>query len=109
MALGRRGARRIVVDGTAYRWRVRRRPTSVQGLCWAPCSFAVECADAVGAVLVVVTDRPRADNWIGRETRPVLPSDVARAVERALREGWAPTAPGSPFLLDLSGGFEASP
>lgn len=32
MALGRRGSRRIVVDGTAYRWRLRRSPTYFQGL-----------------------------------------------------------------------------
>lgn len=34
MALVRKGARRIVVDGTAYRWRLRRRPTYCQGLAW---------------------------------------------------------------------------
>jgi hypothetical protein len=27
MALGRKGSRTIVVDGVAYRWRLRRRPT----------------------------------------------------------------------------------
>ena len=29
MAIGRKGSRRIVVDGTTYRWRLRRRPTYV--------------------------------------------------------------------------------
>jgi hypothetical protein len=32
MALVRKEARRIVVDGTAYRWRLRGRPTYFQGL-----------------------------------------------------------------------------
>ncbi|MPY54851.1 hypothetical protein [Streptomyces acidicola] len=109
MALGRRGARRIVVDGTAYRWRLRRRPTYFQGLAWSPCTFAVEHADTPGTTLVVTTNQPHLSNWIGREARPVLPSDVAQAIERALREGWTPTAPGSPCHLDLSGGFTPSP
>ncbi len=61
MALGRKGARRIVVDGTPYRWR---------------------------------------GNWVGREAKPVLPSTVAQAIRLALRKGWTPTAPGSPFHLD---------
>ena len=109
MALGRKGTRRIVVDSTVYRWRLRRRPTYFQGLCWAPCSFAVEHTDATGTTLVVTTNQPHASNWIGREAKPVLPSDVAQAIERALREGWAPTVPGSPFHLDVSAGFTPSP
>ncbi|MFE4256007.1 hypothetical protein ACFRU3_42535 [Streptomyces sp. NPDC056910] len=109
MALGRKGARRIVVDDTAYRWRLRRRPTYFQGLTWSPCTFAVEHADTPGTTLVVTSNQPHLSNWIGREARPVLPSDVAQAIERALREGWSPTAPGSPWHLDLSAGFTPSP
>ncbi|SCK10016.1 hypothetical protein YUWDRAFT_00455 [Streptomyces sp. AmelKG-D3] len=44
MALIRKGSRQIVVDGTAYRWRLRGRPTYFQGLAWSPCTFAVEHA-----------------------------------------------------------------
>ncbi|MCX5332659.1 hypothetical protein [Streptomyces sp. NBC_00140] len=109
MALGRKGARRIVVDGTAYRWRLRRRPTYFQALAWTPCTFAVEHADVPGTTLVVTTDQPHPSNWFGREAKPVLPSDVARTVQLALREGWTPTAPGSPFHLNLSTGFTPSP
>ncbi|MDT7842106.1 hypothetical protein [Streptomyces justiciae] len=111
MALGRKGARRIVVDGTAYRWRLRRRPTYFQGLAWTPCTFAVEHADSSGPgrTLVVTTDQPHLSNWIGREGQPILPSDVARAIEHALREGWTPTSRGATFHLDLSAGFVPSP
>lgn len=108
MALGRKGSRRIVVDGTAYRWRLRRRRTCFQALAWTPCTFAVEHADNRGTTLVVRTDRPHPSNWFGREARPVLPSDVARIIQLALREGWTPTAPGSPFRLDLSARFTPS-
>ena len=107
MALVRKGSRRIVVDGTAYRWRLRGRPTYFQGLAWSPCTFAVEHADAPGMTLVVTTDQ-HPSNWTGREAEPVLPSRVAAAVWVALREGWTPTAPGSAFHLDQSAGFAAS-
>ncbi|MDN3262258.1 hypothetical protein QWJ26_21110 [Streptomyces sp. CSDS2] len=109
MALGRKGARGIVVDDTAYRWRLRRRPTYFQGLAWTPCTFAVEHADIAGTTLVVTTDQPHMSNWTGRQAEPVLPSHVARIIGLALREGWTPTAPGSPFHLDLSAGFTPSP
>ncbi|MFD4556000.1 hypothetical protein ACFWP5_17055 [Streptomyces sp. NPDC058469] len=109
MALSRKGTRPIVVDGTTYRWRLRRRPTYSQALAWTPCTFAVEHADGAGTTLVVTTDHPHPGNWPGREAKPVLPSDVTHAIERALREGWTPTAPGSPFHLDLSTGFTPSP
>lgn len=48
MALGRNGARRIVVDGTAYRWRRRSGSAYFQALSWTQCTFAVEHADAPG-------------------------------------------------------------
>jgi hypothetical protein len=109
MALVRKGARRIVVDGTAYRWRLRGRPTYFQGLAWSPCTIAVEHADTPGTTLVVTTNQPHSSNWFGREARPVLPSDVAEAIEIALRAGWAPAAPGRPLNLDRSAGFAPSP
>ncbi|MCE3036025.1 hypothetical protein [Streptomyces sp. CMSTAAHL-2] len=108
MALVRKGSRRIVVDGTAYRWRLRGRPTYFQGLGWSPCTFAVEHADTPCMTLAVTIDQPHPSNWIGREAAPVLPSGVAAAVRFALREGWTPTASGSLFHLDQSAGFTPS-
>jgi hypothetical protein len=104
MTLTRKGSRHIVVDGTAYRWRLRRRPTYSQALAWTPCTFAVEHADGGGTTLVVTTAHAHPGNWLGREYRPVLPTDVRQAVEHALREGWNPASPGSPFHLDFSNG-----
>lgn len=108
MALGRKGARRIIVDGTTYRWRLRRRPTYSQALCWSPCTFAVEYAGHPGTTLVVTTNQPHASNWFQRPAEPVLPSHVAQAIGSALRQGWTPELPGSPFHLDWSAGFTSS-
>ncbi|MGW1726459.1 hypothetical protein ACWCQK_26420 [Streptomyces sp. NPDC002306] len=108
MTLVRKGSRRIVVDGTGYRWLLRGRPTYFQGLSWSPCTFAVEHADTPGTTLVVTTGQPHPSNWIGREAEPVLPSTVAAAVRVALRAGWTPTGLGSAFRLDQSADFAPS-
>jgi hypothetical protein len=105
MALVKKGSRTIVVDGVMYRWRLRGRPTYSQGLCWSPCTFAVEHAADPGSTLAVTTNQPHPSNWIGRTPKAVLPSDVARAIRLALERGWTPRNPGSPFALDLSQGF----
>ncbi|AYG78207.1 hypothetical protein DWB77_00314 [Streptomyces hundungensis] len=100
MALPKKGSRRIVVDGVAYRWRVRRRPTYDQGMSWSPLIYAVEHTEAAGTTLIVRTDRPHPGNWMSELTSPALPSSVAAAIQTARAKGWAPEAPGSPFLLD---------
>ncbi|MFJ9570003.1 hypothetical protein [Streptomyces bacillaris] len=109
MALIRKGSRQIVVDGTAYRWRLRGQPTYFQGLAWSPCKFAVEHANPPGMTLVVTTNQPHPSNWFGHEATPVLPSGVTQAVRLALRGGWNPMAPGTPFHLDQSADFMPSP
>ncbi|QLE70533.1 hypothetical protein FGW37_01960 [Streptomyces rectiverticillatus] len=109
MALPRKGSRRIVVDGVAYRWRVRRRVTYGQGMGWSLLAYAVEHAESPGTTLVVRTGRPHPGNWIRRPAPPVLPAHVSAAVRAARARGWTPEAPGPPFLLDESGGMVAYP
>ena len=105
VALGRKGSRRIVVDGTPYRWRLRGRPTYGRGMGWLPSSYAVEQTGGPGSVLVVTTNQPHASNWVGLPAGPVLPRDVADAVRDALARGWTPGHPGVPFFLDKSADF----
>ncbi|MFG1805091.1 hypothetical protein [Streptomyces sp. NPDC049040] len=107
MALVKKGSRLITVGGAVYRWRLRGRPTYDQGLAAWPMTYAVEQAEAPGTTLVVTTDQPHTANWFQRQAAPVLPSDVAAAIRDALARGWTPGAPGRPFLLDLSAGFDA--
>lgn len=66
MALVRKGSRRIVVDGTVYRWRLRGRPTYFQGLAWSPCTFAVEHGDTPARDDARGHDRPAASEQLGR-------------------------------------------
>ncbi|WP_086848703.1 hypothetical protein [Amycolatopsis kentuckyensis] len=87
MTLPRKGSRLIAVDGTDYRWTIRRRPSYSQGL-GATMTFAVELAERPGATLVVDTGRPRPDNWLRLVTEPVRPAEVAEAVRTALERGF---------------------
>lgn len=106
MALVSKGSRRIVMDGRAYRWRLRGRPSYGQALCETPCTYAVEDYDRPGKTLVVTTDQPHSSNWFGRPAKPVLPADVARAIRLAVEGGWDPAGCGAPFVLDHSAGFK---
>ncbi|MDK0522194.1 hypothetical protein OCT49_24590 [Streptomyces sp. ML-6] len=108
MTLNRKGSRRIVVGDVTYRWRLRRKPTYSQALCWSACAYAVEHADHSGSVLIVTTNQAHPGNWLSWPPQPVPPSDVARAIQLALSRGWAPTTAGSPFQLDLSEGLSPS-
>ncbi len=101
MALARRGSRPITVDGRGYRWRVRSKPTYSQGLNWSSLTFAVEAIGDAGSILVVSTQSPHPGNWLALPASPVLPAMVAAVIRAALRRGWQPDRPGSPFVLDL--------
>ncbi|WP_212842801.1 hypothetical protein [Catellatospora sp. IY07-71] len=101
MALTQHASRPIVVDGVEYRWLVRQRPSSSQGI-GAPLTFAVELPGVHGAVLVVTTDAARPDNWIGSPSAVIRPAQVAACVRAALRGGWRPAQPGPAFLADAA-------
>ncbi|MFE3513937.1 hypothetical protein [Streptomyces sp. NPDC059166] len=107
MALNKKGSRRITVDGTEYRWRIRRKPSYMQGLCWTPVTYAVERADGSrpGTVLIVTSGQAHPDNWVGVEAEPIRPVHIAAGIRDARDEGWDPTRDGSPFRLDRSAGF----
>lgn len=111
MALNKKGSRRITVDGTEYRWRIRRKPTYTQGLCWTPLTFAVEIADAdrSGTTLVVTSGQPHPSNWFNIEAEPIRPADVAVSIREARARHWNPSGPGTPFMLDRSAGFTPMP
>jgi len=102
MSLTQKGSRRIVVEGVAYRWVMRQKPTYGQGLTWGPLSFAVELEIAGQSTLVVTLDAPRADNWVGVQGFAVTPSWVALAIKQALERGWKPQDKGSAYALALS-------
>ena len=69
----------------------------------------VQHADSPGTILIVTKNQPHASNWFGAPSAPVLPKDVAAALNTALCQGWSPTRSGSTFHLDQCEGFVAGP
>ena len=99
MATRNSGSRQLVVDGVAYRWRIRKRATYGQSdYGCGKLHVAVELAEKTGSVLVLFTDRPHPADWGAKEVVPVRPSDVAMWVREALAAGWVPSRSGPQFI-----------
>jgi hypothetical protein len=105
MALAVKGSRLITVDGTVYRWRLRRKPTYSQVYFDTPLTFAVELADSSGSVLAVaIPDVSNPGSQLARSSLIVRPALVAAVIQTALDRGWQPASPGTPFLLNVASG-----
>jgi hypothetical protein len=99
VATRKTGSRRLVVDGVAYRWRIRRRATYSQAdYGCGTLHVVVELAEQPGAVLVLYTDRPHPADWGTRRVVPVCPSDVAGWVREAVAAGWESSRAGPQFI-----------
>ncbi|MEU8335353.1 hypothetical protein [Micromonospora tulbaghiae] len=108
MALTKKGSRLITVDGVVYRWRVRGRPTYAQALGQRPLTLAVEQADCKGSVLLVSMPQDHPSNWFGGPSIPVLPSQVAAVIRKALTEGWRPSQLATAFRTTALGASQES-
>lgn len=98
----KKGSRLITVGETAFRWRVRPKPTYRRGDNPAPLTFTVERVEEPGNVLVVSLPCARPDNWQGERTIVIRPLLVAGCVQRALDQGWNSGQRGSPFTLTIT-------
>ena len=103
MALPRKGSRKIVVDGVAYRWYIRSKPTYSQSMGWSDLTVAAQQADASQTTtLVIEMPFTRPDDVLRDASEPVRfvsPADVARCIKEAIKEGWIPDRAGSPFQI----------
>lgn len=79
MALTRKRSRCITVDGIAYRWMLRGRPTYDQALGRSPLTYAVEHAESPGATLVVITNSHHPSNWFNSTEAPGAPGSALGA------------------------------
>jgi hypothetical protein len=102
MTIARKGSRPLVVDGVAYRWSVRSRPTYDQALGDSPLTIAVVNDESPGSTLVVSMDGPRPDNWMRAPGVQVTPATIERAIRKALSHGWRSAQNGSPVLIALT-------
>lgn len=102
MAISSKGARLITVDGVAYRWRIRHKPTYGQAIGEGSLTFPVEPAEGPGRVLLVTLPFSRPDAWVGERTMAVRPALVAAVIRMARRRGWGPGQAGPAFDLDVT-------
>lgn len=116
MTLTSKGSRSLVVDGAAYRWSVRRKPTYCQEMGWSNLSFFVEAASGGLCTLHVLTQAARADSVAasvddlpGSPSMAVTPALVAHSIRLALQQGWQPQQRDSAFELRLASPTEITP
>jgi hypothetical protein len=101
MSIPRTGSRQLIVDGIAYRWRVRSRPTYAQALAQSRLTVAVQVSDGSGRALHLHLPTARVDNWLHSPGYVVMPRDMERWIRFALSQGWTPTSKGPPLLMSL--------
>lgn len=101
MAIARRGSRRIVVEGAAYRWTLRRRPTAGQRSGETPLVVAMAAEEGEGSALIVRLPRAHPGNRVGRRSEAVTPAEVAALIREGRRSGWDPSRPGPSMELTL--------
>ena len=110
MAVRKKGSRRIVVDGVAYLWRFPHRQTRTQADGWQGVGVTVWREDSRGAVLFIgFPQRFHLSGPVGDDPpRPVLPSDITRAVRGAQQAGWVANEPGPQFVYQVQEDTEQS-
>lgn len=105
MSIPKKGTRKIIVDGEAFIWFIRRKPTYTQE-CFhgGNLHVAVDSVAKPGSVLVIMTDRPHPQGLVRKqEVKPVTPSDVAQWIRQAVQLGWQPMRSGIPFNVQMTG------
>ena len=99
MAMMKKGSRSIIVDGAAFRWRIRGRETTAQASGDTNLMVAVEPiveGKGIYCPLIVDTSTPRPEPG---DPVSVTPAVVEAYIRLALTNGWTPTETGKPFLL----------
>jgi hypothetical protein len=101
MAIPKKGSRPITVDGSDYRWLIRRKPTYVQGNGWTPMTLAISAAFPRATSLVVTLATNRPDAWVGAEVNAITPHNVAALIRLGIARGWNPATPGGQLQMDV--------
>jgi hypothetical protein len=101
MTIPRTGSRQLVVDGVAYRWRVRSRPTYAQALAQSGLTVAIQVSDGSGMALHLRLPTARVDNWLHAPGYVVMPRDIERWIRFAISQGWSPSGSGPPLSLQV--------
>ena len=99
MSIPKKGSRKITVDGTTYRWTIRRKPSYGQAIDESNLTAAVELYESPGTTLIVTFPFTRPDSWLTPGNKSVTPSDIKHSIIEALRKGWEPEVNGGAFQM----------
>ena len=97
MTVRKRGSRRIVVDGVAYRWKFPRRLADQEEDLPGVWVVAQRVEPEGSQLLLVFPSRHHMSGPNAGLGRPVLPSDVVAGIKAALIAGWQSHEPGKQF------------
>lgn len=107
MAILKKGSRRIVVNGQAFRWRVNERSIKLEGILSSQLTLVVELVETNGSKLIVNSSQPFTEDWfkhrhVWQTVGPIsiLPSQVATLIQKAIETGWEPKKQGETFILN---------
>jgi len=102
MTLPRKGSRKIVVDGLAYRWYIRPRPTNweAEGHGIVSLTVAIERDDTPNKTRLILSVPVTRHDSGEKPAGVVLPADVARYIREALQNGWLADQAGSPWNFE---------
>ena len=91
MSLPRKGLRSVEVDGIAYEWSIRKKPTYSQAALNTSMIVAIQMAEEERpCVLVAVLQVTRPDNWISPHQTAIRPAVIRNLISSALKSGWQP-------------------
>jgi hypothetical protein len=90
------------VDGTEYRWAIRRKPSYGQAIEESNLTAAVELFDNPDATLVLTFPSKRPDSWITPGGLSITPSVITRCIRRSIEIGWDATAHGATFNMKVA-------
>ena len=102
MAIPKKGSRKITVDGTDYRWTIRRKPSYGQAIEESMLTAAIELFENPGSLLLVTFPFPRPDSWVSNDGRAVTPTAIERSIKKSIEAGWKPAQCSPNFNLDAS-------
>jgi hypothetical protein len=97
MAISKRGSRRIIVDGIAYRWKVPL-PDETQEAGWPGVAAAVSRIEPKGSQLwLMFPERYSMSGPLATQGKPVVPSEIASGIRAAIASGWQADQPGKQY------------
>ena len=88
MAIPKKGSRKIVVDGSTYRWLIRKRASYDQVCFDGRINLAIELDEKRCRTLIIYTDRTHPNNIGITEVIPVTPADIENWIREAHKLGW---------------------